>query len=252
MKNFPSHTVKQCMSRYKKLSTADLIKGPWTYEEDRKLLKWIQSEGPKKWSLCAETISGRSGKQCRERWFNALNPQVKKGEWTIEEDFKIYLLYSQYGGKWSKIALNFPNRTENSIKNRFYSSLRKLYSERAKQESMLMQIENISTKTSVGIGELIKLFPIAMETITNKMMKSQKMTLEQLKQYENELIENSNQLKNVKKNIKKDINIDLYNNDFTAMLPSTNNDNNLNEDTLLLEKKKEKTQSQSLIQTMSY
>ena len=85
------------MSRYKKLSTADLIKGPWTYEEDRKLLKWIQSEGPKKWSLCAETISGRSGKQCRERWFNALNPQVKKGEWTIEEDFKIYLLYSQYG-----------------------------------------------------------------------------------------------------------------------------------------------------------
>lgn len=115
-----------------------------------------------------------------------------------------------------------------------------------------MQIENISTKTSVGIGELIKLFPIAMETITNKMMKSQKMTLEQLKQYENELIENSNQLKNVKKNIKKDINIDLYNNDFTAMLPSTNNDNNLNEDTLLLEKKKEKTQSQSLIQTMSY
>ena len=65
-----------------------------------------------------------------------------------------------------------------------------------------MQIENISTKTSVGIGELIKLFPIAMETITNKMMKSQKMTLEQLKQYENELIENSNQLKNVKKNIK--------------------------------------------------
>ena len=252
VKNFPSHTVKQCMSRYKKLSTADLIKGPWTYEEDRKLLKWIQLEGPKKWSLCAETISGRSGKQCRERWFNALNPQVKKGEWTIEEDFKIYLLYSQYGGKWSKIALNFPNRTENSIKNRFYSSLRKLYSERAKQESMLMQIENISTKTSVGIGELIKLFPIAMETITNKMMKSKKMTLEQLKQYENELIENSNQLKNVKKNIKKDINIDLYNNDFTAMLPSTNNDNNLNEDTLLLEKKKEKTQSQSLIQTMSY
>ena len=128
-----------------------------------------------------------------------MNPQVKKGEWTIEEDFKIYLLYSQYGGKWSKIALNFPNRTENSIKNRFYSSLRKLYSERAKQESMLMQSENISTKTSVGIGELIKLFPIAMETITNKMMKSKKMTLEQLKQYENELIENSNQLKNVKK-----------------------------------------------------
>ena len=37
-----------------------------------------------------------------------------------------------------------------------------------------MQIENISTKTSVGIGELIKLFPIAMETITNKMMKSKK------------------------------------------------------------------------------
>ena len=88
--HFEGKSPKQCFSRWKKInSQTELIKGPWTYEEDRKLLKWIQLEGPKKCSMCAETIPGRTGKQCRERWFNALNPQVKKGEWTIEEDYKI-------------------------------------------------------------------------------------------------------------------------------------------------------------------
>jgi len=38
-------------------------------------------------------IKGRSGKQCRERWFNNLNPNVKKGNWTAEED---QIIFQQY------------------------------------------------------------------------------------------------------------------------------------------------------------
>ena len=60
--------------------------GPWQEEEDEKLLEWVKNNGPCKWSICAENIQGRSGKQCRERWFNNLNPNVKKGGWTQQED----------------------------------------------------------------------------------------------------------------------------------------------------------------------
>lgn len=211
-KLFPGKSPKQCSSRFKKINIVDLIKGPWTYEEDRKLLQWIQREGPKRWSMCAETIVGRTGKQCRERWFNALNPEVKKGEWTIEEDYKIYLLYSIYGGRWSKISLNFPNRTENSIKNRFYSSLRKLYAEKAKYSHHAHIVKKDDSKSSIGIGELIKLFPIAFDGMTTKLIKSKKFTTEQFNEYKINLINSSNVLTNTKKKYsKKNIKFELQN-----------------------------------------
>jgi hypothetical protein len=111
-----------------------LIKGPWTIEEDMKLLDWVKKEGPCKWTFCSDFIHGRSGKQCRERWFHTLNPKIVKGNWKIEEDFKIFNLFKIIGGKWSKISLFFAGRTENSIKNRFYSALRKKAAENLKEE----------------------------------------------------------------------------------------------------------------------
>jgi hypothetical protein len=118
----------QCLHRWTKILIPGLTKGPWVIEEDKKLIEWVRVEGPNKWSQCAEYIPGRSGKQCRERWFNTLNPHVKKGDWSIEEDYNIFNLFSVYGSKWSKIALSLPGRTENSIKNRFYSTLRRIAS----------------------------------------------------------------------------------------------------------------------------
>jgi hypothetical protein len=111
-----------------------LIKGPWTIEEDRKLLEWIRKEGPIKWTQCAEYIKGRNGKQCRERWFHTLNPKIVKGNWTCEEDFKIFSLYDNLGGKCAKIVVHLSGRTENSIKNRFYSTLRRKASENIKND----------------------------------------------------------------------------------------------------------------------
>jgi hypothetical protein len=70
-------------------------------------------------------IAGRSSKQCRERWYNILNPSIKKGSWTAEEDKIIFSMYHEIGTQWTKIAEYLPGRTENSIKNRFYSNLRK-------------------------------------------------------------------------------------------------------------------------------
>jgi len=117
----------QCLHRWSKILKPGIVKGPWTAEQDRKLLEWVKTEGQKHWNQCAEYIQGRTGKQCRERWFNTLNPEINKGEWTAEEDFIIFETYRVFGSQWTKIAKKLGNgRTENSIKNRFYSTLRRI------------------------------------------------------------------------------------------------------------------------------
>ncbi|EAR97265.1 Myb-like DNA-binding domain protein (macronuclear) [Tetrahymena thermophila SB210] len=132
-------------------------KGPWSFDEDNKLLDWVKANGPQKWSLCSETIPGRSGKQCRERWFNNLNPNVKKGNWTAEEDDMIFQGYLQHGSSWSRIAKNLEGRTENSVKNRFYSTVRKLLSDSEKNggkgsEQQIRNIIQMSLGKKVGGG----------------------------------------------------------------------------------------------------
>jgi hypothetical protein len=62
-----------------------LVKGPWTKEEDDTIVSCIE-QGITKWSEIAARIAGRIGKQCRERWFNHLDPNIKKGGWSPEED----------------------------------------------------------------------------------------------------------------------------------------------------------------------
>lgn len=122
-------TPIQCLHRWSKILKPGLVKGPWSAQEDRLLREWIDKEGPTGWSNCSLKIPGRSGKQCRERWFNILNPAVKKGNWTPEDDSKIFQMYKLYGPKWTLIAKSLPGRTENSIKNRFYSTTRKIKSQ---------------------------------------------------------------------------------------------------------------------------
>ena len=61
------------------------MKGPWSKEEDETIIRCVNA-GISKWSEIAERIEGRIGKQCRERWFNHLDPNIKKGPWTDEED----------------------------------------------------------------------------------------------------------------------------------------------------------------------
>jgi hypothetical protein len=116
----------QCLHRWSKILKPGLVKGPWSAHEDLLLKQWAENQGPQKWSLCAKNIAGRSGKQCRERWFNILNPDVKKGEWKPEEDALIFQMFQTCGPKWTMIAGCLEGRTENSIKNRFYSTIRKM------------------------------------------------------------------------------------------------------------------------------
>ncbi|EAS07646.1 Myb-like DNA-binding domain protein (macronuclear) [Tetrahymena thermophila SB210] len=139
----------QCLHRWSKILKPGLVKGPWTADEDEKLIYWVQQYGPYKWSQCSELITGRSGKQCRERWFNNLNPNVKKGNWTQEEDNAIFRGYLSHGSSWSKIAKNLEGRTENSVKNRFYSTVRKLLSDMEKKGKYVNQDNECDIKNII-------------------------------------------------------------------------------------------------------
>ena len=81
--------------------------------------------GPGNWTAIAERLPGRSSKSCRLRWCNQLNPTVKRGPFTPEEDSQILQAHSVHGNKWAVISRSMPGRTDNQVKNRFNSTLRR-------------------------------------------------------------------------------------------------------------------------------
>jgi hypothetical protein len=120
-----SKTAKQCMQKYKNLVKVER-KGNWTEQEDLLLLQWVEVHGPNKWTECARRIEGRCGKQCRERWMNTLDPRVKRGNWKEHEQMEIFSQMQKNWSSWATISKHLPGRTENAIKNYFYSSVRRL------------------------------------------------------------------------------------------------------------------------------
>jgi hypothetical protein len=91
----------------------------FTKEEDEILIRLVGQVGTSDWSRVAQLFGSRNARQCRERYTNYLNPDLKAGEWTPEEDALLFHKAREYGPKWNHISKFFTARSDNALRNRW-------------------------------------------------------------------------------------------------------------------------------------
>jgi hypothetical protein len=122
--------------------------GNWTRREDEMIINYIVNHGEQQWNILAEMIGNRTGKQCRERWKNHLDPSICKDQWKESEDQLIIKSVKKNGTKWAAISKLLPGRTDNDVKNRWYSVLNRRKTNEINAKSPERKIEREPEQSS--------------------------------------------------------------------------------------------------------
>jgi hypothetical protein len=136
---FPMKTAPQIAGRWDKVLNPRLVKGCWTRVEDEAIIEFVEKHGDKDWANLALLLDGRTGKQCRERYRNHLSTSVNRAAWTADEDMRLAQLHERYGNAWTKLASFFEGRTDNCIKNRWNSTVKKRLERMQKGQPLVMK-----------------------------------------------------------------------------------------------------------------